>query len=130
MQTRGDTDVVDITPHVVEALKRSKLEEGLATVFISGSTAGITTIEFEPGLVKDVRTLFEKIAPKESRYCHEEAWHDGNGHSHLRSALLKTSLAVPFLDRQLLLGKWQQIVLIDFDNRPRNRRLVTQFVGE
>lgn len=121
---------MDITPHVVEALKRSKLEEGLATVFISGSTAGITTIEFEPGLVKDVRTLFEKIAPKESRYCHEEAWHDGNGHSHLRSALLKTSLAVPFLDRQLLLGKWQQIVLIDFDNRPRNRRLVTQFVGE
>ena len=130
IQTRGDTDVVDITPHVIEELKKSKLGEGLAAVFVSGSTAGITTIEFEPGLVKDVRILFEKIAPKESRYFHEEAWHDGNGHSHLRSALLKTSLTVPFLNRELLLGTWQQIVLIDFDNRPRKRRLVTQFVGE
>ena len=130
IQTRGDTDIVDITPHVVEELRKSALAEGLATVFVSGSTAGITTIEFEPGLVKDVQSLFEKIAPEGERYVHEEAWHDGNGHSHVRSALLKTSIAVPFLDKKLLLGTWQQIVLIDFDNRSRKRHLVTQFVGE
>ncbi len=130
IQTRGDTDIVDITPQVVDELKRAALKEGLATIFASGSTTGITTLEFEPGLLKDVRSFFEKIIPEKDRYFHEEAWHDGNGHAHVRSALLKTSLAIPFVDKKLLLGTWQQIVLIDFDNRPRKRRLVAQFSGE
>ena len=130
IQTRGETDVVDVTPHVEEELRTSGMIEGLVTVFVSGSTAGITTLEFEPGLVKDVRAFFEDIAPQGKRYFHEEAWHDGNGHSHVRSAMLKTSLSVPFVEGRLLLGQWQQIVLVDFDNRPRARRVVTQFVGE
>ena len=130
IQTRGDTDIVDITSHVANELRNSKLADGVATVFVAGSTAGITTIEFEPGLIKDVRAFFEAIAPQGKRYFHEEAWHDGNGHSHVRSALLKTSLAIPFADGKLLLGTWQQIVLIDFDNRPRARRVVAQFMGE
>ena len=121
---------MDITPRVTEELEKSELDEGLATVFVSGSTAGITTLEFESGLVKDIRDFFERIVPQGQHYFHEEAWHDGNGHSHVRSALLKTSLSVPFARRKLLLGTWQQVVLIDFDNRPRERRLVTQFVGE
>lgn len=128
--TRGNNDIVDITPRVAEELEKSRLDEGLATVFVSGSTAGITTLEFESGLVKDIRDFFERIVPQDQRYFHEEAWHDGNGHSHVRSALLKTSLSIPFAHRKLMLGTWQQIVLIDFDNRPRQRRLVTQFVGE
>lgn len=129
IETRGKSDVVDLTPHVSEELRKSELAEGLATVFVSGSTAGITTLEFESGLVQDVQSFFERIIPEREHYLHEEAWHDGNGHSHVRSALLKTSLSVPFLGRKLLLGTWQQIVLIDFDNRPRERRLVVQFVG-
>ena len=130
LQTRGDTDIVDVTPYVADELKKVLLAEGVATIFVPGSTAGITTIEFEPGLVKDVQSFFENVAPEKKRYFHEEAWHDGNGHSHVRSALLKTSLTVPFLNKKLLLGTWQQIVLIDFDNRPRKRRVVAQFVGE
>ena len=129
IQTRGDTDIVDITPHVVEGLEKSLLEEGLATIFVSGSTAGITTIEYEPGLVSDLKAFFERIVPQGAHYIHEEAWHDGNGHSHVRSALLKTSLSIPFVKRKPLLGTWQQIVLIDFDNRPRKRRLVLQIQG-
>ena len=130
IQTRGDTEILDITPHVQEQLKKSVFEEGMVTVFVPGSTAGITTIEFEPGLIKDVQAFFEKLVPERARYFHEEAWHDGNGHSHVRSAFLKTSLTVPFVKKKLTLGTWQQIVLIDFDNRPRKRRLVAQFIGE
>jgi len=130
IQTRGHSDVLDVTDKVTDDLRKSSIREGLATVFVSGSTAGITTIEYEPGLVKDIRACFERLIPQGARYEHEKAWRDGNGHSHVRSALLKTSLTVPFVDRKLLLGTWQQIVLIDFDNRPRKRRVVTQFVGE
>ena len=130
IQTRGDTDILDITPYVKKELEKSELNEGIATVFVPGSTAGITTIEFESGLVKDVKAFFEEMAPQGKRYFHEEAWHDGNGHSHVRSALLKTSITIPFFKKELLLGTWQQIVLIDFDNRSRQRQLVAQFVGE
>lgn len=130
IQTRGDSDVIDITDRVSDELKKTSIKEGLATIFVSGSTAGITTIEYEAGLVEDVRACFERLIPQAAGYAHEGAWHDGNGHSHVRSALLKTSLCVPFVNRKLLLGTWQQIVLVDFDNRPRKRRVVTQFVGE
>jgi len=130
IETQGDSDVLDITNRVSGELEKVGIKEGLATVFVTGSTAGITTIEYEPGLVEDIRSCFERLIPQGIRYHHEDTWHDGNGHSHVRSALLKTSFSVPFVNRKLLLGTWQQIVLIDFDNRPRKRRLVTQFVGE
>jgi secondary thiamine-phosphate synthase enzyme len=130
LSTRGDTDIIDITPQVSSMLQEHKLTHGQALVFVSGSTAGITTIEYEPGLLKDIPALFEKIAPQNARYHHEETWHDGNGHSHVRAALLGCSLTVPFKDGRLLLGTWQQIVLIDFDNRPRRREVVVQMSGE
>jgi len=129
-ETRGNLDILDVTQAVSDELRTVPMKEGLVTVFVSGSTAGITTIEYEPGLIEDIRSCFERLIPEGMRYAHEEAWHDGNGHSHVRSALLKTSLSVPFLKKKMLLGTWQQIVLVDFDNRPRRRRLVTQFVGE
>jgi secondary thiamine-phosphate synthase enzyme len=128
--TRGDTEIIDLTPQVSDLLDKHKLTDGQALVFVSGSTAGITTIEYEPGLLKDIPEAFEKIAPKNANYHHEETWHDGNGHSHVRASLLGCSLTVPFKDGQLLLGTWQQIVLIDFDNRPRRRQVVVQLNGE
>lgn len=130
LSTRGDTDIIDITPRVSSMLREYKLTQGQALVFVSGSTAGITTIEYEPGLLKDIPAVFEKIAPRNAHYHHEETWHDGNGHSHVRAAMLGCSLTVPFRDGRLLLGSWQQIVLIDFDNRPRKREVVVQMTGE
>ncbi len=130
LSTRGDTDIIDITPRVSSMLREYKFTHGQALVFVSGSTAGITTIEYEPGLLKDIPAAFEKLAPRNAHYYHEETWHDGNGHSHVRAAMLGCSLTVPFRDGKLLLGSWQQIVLIDFDNRPRNRDVVVQMTGE
>jgi secondary thiamine-phosphate synthase enzyme len=130
LSTRGDTDIIDITPQVSSLLVEHQFSHGQALIFISGSTAGITTIEYEPGLLKDIPAAFEKIAPQAARYHHEDTWHDGNGHSHVRAALLGCSLTVPFKDGRLLLGTWQQIVLIDFDNRPRKRVVVVQIAGE
>jgi secondary thiamine-phosphate synthase enzyme len=130
LSTRGDADIIDITPHVSALLGRHGFTHGQALVFVSGSTAGITTIEYEPGLLKDIPAVFEKIAPQNGRYFHEDTWHDGNGHSHVRAALLGCSLTVPFKDGRLLLGTWQQVVLIDFDNRPRRREVVVQITGE
>jgi secondary thiamine-phosphate synthase enzyme len=130
LSTRGDADIIDITPQVSTMLGRHGFKHGQALVFVSGSTAGITTIEYEPGLLKDIPEAFEKIAPRNARYHHEDTWHDGNGHSHVRAALLGCSLTVPFRDGRLLLGTWQQIVLIDFDNRPRMRDVIVQMSGE
>jgi secondary thiamine-phosphate synthase enzyme len=130
LSTRGDADIIDITPQVTALVGRHGFTHGQALVFVSGSTAGITTIEYEPGLLKDIPAAFEKIAPQNARYHHEDTWHDGNGHSHVRAALLGCSLTVPFKDGRLLLGTWQQIVLIDFDNRPRRREVVVQMSGE
>lgn len=130
LSTRGDCDIIDITPQVAALVEKHGLTQGQALVFVSGSTAGITTIEYEPGLLKDIPAAFDKIAPQGARYFHEETWHDGNGHSHVRAALLGCSLTVPFNDGRLLLGTWQQIVLIDFDNRPRQRAVVVQLMGE
>jgi len=130
LATKGFTDIHDITPQVSAALKKTALQNGVVTVFVSGSTAGVTTIEYEPGLLKDLPAAFEKLAPMNTRYHHDDTWGDGNGYAHVRAALLGPSLVVPFERGELLLGRWQQIVLIDFDNRPRRRKMVLQFMGE
>jgi len=130
LSTRGDTDVIDITPQVSALVRKHEFTHGQALIFVSGSTAGLTTIEYEPGLLKDIPAAFEKIAPKGAYYHHEETWHDGNGHSHVRAAMLGCSLTIPFKEGHLLLGTWQQVVLIDFDNRPRRREIVVQLTGE
>ncbi|MCA9742394.1 MAG: YjbQ family protein [Deferribacteres bacterium] len=129
-KTSGFNDMHDLTADVAAAVQKSGLRDGTATVFAPGSTAGITTIEFEPGLKRDLPEFFEKLAPQNKTYHHDQTWHDGNGFSHVRAALLGPSLVVPFSDSQLLLGTWQQITLIDFDNRPRQRRIVVQIIGE
>ncbi|MCK4596921.1 secondary thiamine-phosphate synthase enzyme YjbQ, partial [bacterium] len=107
LQTRGNTDVLDITPQVIQTLRQSGLQNGIATVFVSGSTGGITTVEFEPGLRRDLPEIMEKLIPA-GRYHHDETWHDGNGHAHLRSSLVGTSFTVPFVAGKLTLGTWQQ----------------------
>jgi secondary thiamine-phosphate synthase enzyme len=130
LATKGFTDIQDITPQVSAALKKINLKNGIVTVFVSGSTAGVTTIEYEPGLLKDLPAAFEKLAPMNIHYHHDATWGDGNGYAHVRAALLGPSLIVPFANGDLLLGTWQQIVLVDFDNRPRRREVVLQFIGE
>jgi secondary thiamine-phosphate synthase enzyme len=129
VKTKGNCDIVDITQNVSDVLSKSGFKEGQCTVFSIGSTAGITTIEYEPGLLKDIPKLLDKLIPSAARYNHDDTWGDGNGHSHLRSALFKTSLTVPVFKSELTLGTWQQIVLIDFDNRSRTRRIVVQIIG-
>jgi secondary thiamine-phosphate synthase enzyme len=129
-KTRGNTDVVDITPEVAAVLQSTGLEEGSLTVFAPGATAGVTTIEYEPGLVSDLKRAFEQMAPEGIPYAHNERWGDGNGHAHVRASLLGASLTVPFSRGDLILGTWQQIVVVDFDNRPRRRAVVIQVVGE
>jgi len=124
IQTKGFTDIVDITDFVEDFIRKEKIEDGVVLVFVLGSTAGITTIEYEPGVIEDLKNVFEKIAPKDAKYNHEEAWHDGNGFSHVRAAILKPSLMVPVENGKLLLGTWQQIVLVDFDNKPRERKII------
>jgi secondary thiamine-phosphate synthase enzyme len=131
VKTKGNCDVVNITEQVSEVVAQSDMSEGTVTVFNVGSTAGITTTEYEPGLVNyDIETAFEKIAPKHARYEHEETWHDDNGHAHVRASLLGPSLSVPVVDGRLTLGTWQQIILVDFDTRPRTRTVICQIVGE
>jgi len=130
VKTRGFCDVIDLTDRVQDALRESGMEKGIATVFICGSTAGVTTIEYEPGAIADLQQALARLAPEDAEYRHNEKWHDGNGFSHLRSALIKTSLTVPFAGAKLLLGTWQQVVLLDFDNRPRNRKVIVQILGE
>lgn len=131
IKTRGNCHVVDITDQVAAAVAKSGLVGGTVTVFNVGSTAGITTTEFEPGLVNhDLEAAFERIAPENQRYEHEETWHDDNGHSHVRASLLGPSLAVPVVAGKLTLGTWQQIILVDFDTRSRTRTVICQMVGE
>ena len=131
IKTKGNCDIVNITGQVAEAVAQSKIADGLVTVFNVGSTAGITTTEYEPGLVNyDIEAAFEKIVPQNSRYEHEETWHDDNGHAHVRAALLGPSLSVPVVDGRLTLGTWQQIILVDFDTRPRTRTVICQIIGE
>ena len=129
IQTRGFNDVHDITPLVSGFVKDLPFSEGSVTIFVPGSTAGVTTIEFESGVVDDLKNAFERLAPQTMEYRHNLRWRDGNGFSHVRSAICKTSLTVPFSDHRMLTGTWQQIVLLDFDNRKRRRRLILQSMG-
>ena len=130
VKTRGDADIIDISDQVSLSLSESKLKNGTLTVFVPGSTAGITTTEFEPGLLKDLPMLFEKLVPKNDHYNHDLTWGDGNGYSHLRAALVKSFFTVPFVNGKMILGTWQQLILIDFDNRHRNREIIVQIIGE
>ena len=130
VDTQGNTDVHNITDQVAACLMDGRVSSGTATIFVVGSTAGITTTEFEPGLVnRDLKVAFEGIAPENARYLHEETWHDDNGHSHVRASMLGPSLTLPIIDRRMTLGTWQQIILIDFDTRPRHRRIIVQVLG-
>ncbi len=130
LETRGDGDTIDITDGVQEAVQSAGLTAGTATVFCPSATSAVTTIEYERGAVSDLGRLFDEIAPADRPYAHNQRWGDGNGHSHVRAALLGPSLTVPFVDGRLMLGTWQQIIYVDFDNRPRERRLIVQIVGE
>ncbi len=130
LRTQGNCDIRDITAQVSEAVKESGLQAGTVTIFSPGSTAGLTTIEYESGALADLRRVLDKIAPPGQDYQHHLRWGDDNGHSHIRAALIGPSLTVPFVKRQLTLGTWQQIVFIDFDTRPRERRLILQIMGE
>src|SRR5437867_4222499 len=128
--TRGQDDAHDITEAVASAVQKSGYTAGVVTVFVVGSTAGMTTIEFEPGAVADLNHVFERLAPRDADYRHHFRWGDDNGSSHVRAALLGPSLTVPFADRKLLLGTWQQIMLLELDTRPRRREIVIQILGE
>lgn len=130
IQTDGHADMLDITQSVSEVVRRTGLETGIVTIFCPSSTSALTTIEFETGCLTDLKRLFDEIIDPARPYAHNARWGDGNGHSHTRAALLGPSLTVPFVDGRLTLGTWQQIIYIDFDNRPRTRRLVTQVIGE
>lgn len=130
VQTAGFADIVDITREVADAVRRAGLNNGIVTVFAAGSTAGVTTIEYEDGLVRDLQEAFERMAPSDRPYHHDRRWGDGNGFSHVRASLLGPSLTVPVENGRLTLGTWQQIVLVDFDNRSRRRELVIQLMGE
>ena len=130
LQTKGHCDIIDITPQVEQQLAEAGINSGIATLFVAGSTAGISTIEFESGLLSDFQGMWERNIPKNIPYDHDRRWGDGNGYSHIRASLLGASLVIPFSDKRLTLGTWQQIVLVDFDNRPRSRQIVLQIMGE
>ena len=130
LKTKGAGDLIDITAQIANLLKKSDVKTGQVIVFHIGSTAAITTFEYEPGMIKDVQELFEKIVPSNKHYHHDETWGDANGFSHLRAALQGPSLTIPFENNELLLGTWQQVVLAEFDNKPRTRQIVVQIMGE
>ncbi len=130
VESQGYCHLEDITSRVADCLDKSGINDGIACVAVAGSTAGISTIEYEPGLLKDIPEFFEKYLPSDKPYHHDQTWHDGNGFSHLRSFLLKTSHCIPFSGGRLMLGTWQQIVMADFDNKRRTRKVIVQLVGE
>ena len=130
VSTRGNADILDITGQVSGEVKASGLANGIVTIFCPSSTSALTTIEYEPGAVNDFKRLFDEIVDPNRPYQHNARWGDGNGHSHVRAALLKASLTIPFVDSSLTLGTWQQIIYVDFDNRPRRRELVVQILGD
>jgi len=130
IDTRGKDDMVDISERVAEIVAGSGAVNGQALIFVEGSTGGLSTIEYEPGLIADFPALMDKLVPAGKTYCHDQTWHDGNGHAHLRATLIGPSLTVPFAQKRMLLGTWQQIVFLEFDIRPRRRRLAVQVTGE
>jgi secondary thiamine-phosphate synthase enzyme len=129
-KTAGFCDIVDLTAKISEHIEQAKIRQGLVSVFVSGSTAGITTIENESGLVQDLKELVEKLSPSNRRYHHDDRWGDDNGFSHLRASLFGPSVSIPIEDGRPLLGTWQQVILLDFDNRPRTREIIVQLIGE
>lgn len=129
-KTEGFCDIVDLTAKVRDAIRHDKLQRGLVSLFVSGSTAAVTTIECEPGLVQDLKAFVERLIPSDKRYHHDDRWGDDNGFSHLRASLFGPSLAIPVENGRLLLGTWQQIILLDFDNSPRTREITVQIIGE
>ena len=130
LRTQADGEIIDITAKVQKQLMESGITGGIVTVFVQHSTCGITTVEYEPGLIEDLGKLWERIAPKNVPYAHDAHWGDGNGYAHVRASLLGASLTVPFTDKKMVLGTWQQIIMVDFDNRPRSRTVVVQVMGE
>lgn len=130
ISTKGNTEIIDISEKIDSIVNKSGVKDGIVALFVVGSTAGLSTIEYEPGLLKDLPETFEKIAPTIHRYHHDATWHDGNGYAHIRSTLLGTSLTIPIEDGATQLGIWQQVVLIDFDNRPRQRKIICKILGE
>ena len=130
LQTKGECDIIDITPQVEQQLAETDIKNGTVTLFVAGSTAGISTIELESGLLSDFEGMWERNVPKNITYAHDSRWGDGNGYSHVRASLLGASLVVPFTDKRLTVGTWQQIVVVDFDNRPRSRQVIVQIMGE
>jgi len=130
LQTKGNCDIIDITPQVEQQVAETDINNGTATLFVAGSTAGISTIEFESGLLSDFQSMWERNIPQNIPYNHDRRWGDGNGYSHVRASLLGASLVIPFNDKRLTLGTWQQIVLVDFDNRPRSRQIILQIMGD
>jgi secondary thiamine-phosphate synthase enzyme len=130
IKSRGEDDVIDITEPTSKAIKESNLKNGIVTVFVSGSTAAVTTIEYEPGLRNDFPKMLNRIIPRDIEYEHDKTWNDGNGHSHVRASLVGPSLTIPFKDRTLMLGTWQQVVLLEMDTRQRERQVILQIIGE
>ncbi len=130
LETKGFGDTIDITDKVREILIKSGIKNGLITVFCPGSTGTITTIEYESGVIRDLKNALERLVPSDIPYEHDYKWHDGNGFSHVRAAMMKPSLTIPFIEGELTLGTWQQVVFIDFDNRSRRRNIVVQIIGE
>ncbi len=130
LNTGGNTDIIDITEKVEKFIKESEIKSGIVTVFVPGSTGGITTVEYEPGLIKDLKDIFEKLFPYRANWAHNATWGDGNGASHIRASFIGPSITIPFVDSEMTLGTWQQIVFIDFDTRARTRKLIVQIIGE
>ena len=130
LQSRGNCDVIDITSEVARHVEKSGTDNGIITLFVVGSTAGLTTIEYEPNLVSDFKDMWDRVIPQGIPYEHDKTWGDGNGHSHVRASTLGASLTVPFVRKRLALGTWQQVVFVDFDNRPRARKIAIQILGE
>jgi secondary thiamine-phosphate synthase enzyme len=130
LETAGDGDVHNITAQVQDCIETSNLSQGAATVFSPSATSGLTSLEYESGCIQDLQQVFDELIPPDREYAHNQRWGDGNGHSHIRAALLKSSFTVPFVDGVLTLGTWQSVIFVDFDNRPRSRKLIVQVLGE
>lgn len=130
LNTKGNTDIMDITDKVADIIKDSEIKSGIVTVFVPGSTGGLTTVEYEPGLIKDLKDIFEEMFPYKKNWAHNATWGDGNGASHIRASFLGPSITIPFVDGEMTLGTWQQIIFIDFDTRSRTRKLIVQIIGE
>ena len=130
LKTKGNSQIIDITSSIQEKFEETGLSDGIATIFVQGSTGAVTTLEYEPGLIKDMNGLFERLAPSGAGYAHDATWGDANGHSHLRASTIGPCLIVPFVDGSLTLGTWQQVIFIEFDTRPRSREILIQFMGK